>query len=103
MPLIGVATITPIPEHRDAVLAALLESIPAVHEEPGCDLYSLHESKTAFVIIEQWADGEALQAHGAGENFRALTAALDGLLAEPLDVKILKPVPAGTSGQGQLV
>lgn len=103
MPIIAVATITPVPEHRDAVRAAILDSIPAVHTEPGCELYSLHESKTSFVIIEQWVDGDALQAHGAGENFVALTAALEGLLAEPMDVTFLKPVAAGTTAQGQLV
>lgn len=103
MPIVAVATITPTPEHREDVLAALQESVPAVHAEPGCDLYALHESKDAFVLIEQWADGEAMQAHGGGEPFKALMAALDGKLALPLDLKLLQPVPLGTSQQGRLV
>lgn len=102
MPIVAVATIKPSPEHREAVLAALQESVPAVHAEPGCQLYALHESRDAFVMVEQWADKDALMAHGAAEPFRTLSAALDGKLAEPMDLKLLQPVPLGTAEQGRL-
>lgn len=103
MPVIAVATLTPIAEHRDAVLAAIQNAVPAVHAEQGCDLYALHQSKETFVIIEQWADGDALKAHGGSDVFVALTAALEDKLVTPMDVKILRPVPGGTAEQGQLV
>jgi hypothetical protein len=44
-----------------------------------------------------------MRAHGAGRPFRALNEALEGKLAEPLDLKILRPLPCGTPEQGQLV
>ena len=103
MPVVAVATITPAPEHREAVLAALEESIPVVHEEPGCELYALHQSQDAFVMIEQWADGDALKAHGSGDAFRALSAALEDKLAAPLDLTLLEPLPLGTPERGRLV
>ncbi len=103
MPIVAVATITPIPEHRDAVQSALESSVPEVHRERGCQLYALHQSKDELVLVEQWADADAMRAHGAGEPFRALNAALEGKLAAPLDLKILRPVPCGTKEQGQLV
>lgn len=103
MPIVAVATITPAAEHRDAVQTALEESVPRVHREPGCQLYALHQSKDEFVLVEQWADADAMRAHGAGEPFRALNQALDGKLAAPLDLKILRPLPCGTPEQGQLV
>lgn len=103
MPIVAVATITPLPEHRDDVQAALEESVPLVHKEAGCELYALHNSKEEFVLIEQWADADSMRAHGAGQPFRALNEALEGKLAEPLDLKILRPLPCGTPEQGQLV
>lgn len=103
MPIVAVATITPLPEHRDEVRSALEESVPLVHKEAGCELYALHQSKDEFVLVEQWADADAMRAHGAGQPFRALNAALDGKLAGPLELKILRPVPLGTPEQGQLV
>jgi quinol monooxygenase YgiN len=54
------------------------------------------------VVIEKWADAAAVAAHGSGKAFAGLSAALDGLLAEPMDVVLLDPIPAGTPAQGQL-
>ena len=102
MPIVAVATITPLPEHRDEVQSALEESVPLVHKETGCELYALHQSKDEFVLVEQWADADAMRAHGAGHPFRMLNAALEGKLAQPLDLKILRPVPCGAPEQGQL-
>jgi hypothetical protein len=36
--VVVVAHIRPLPEHLDAVREAFLETLPAVHEEPGCEL-----------------------------------------------------------------
>ncbi len=63
MPITVIATMTAKPESVDAVRDACKQAIEAVHSEPGCDLYSLHESEGTFVFVEQWADGDALQAH----------------------------------------
>ena len=42
MSVVVVATVTPLPEHVDAVRQALLAAVPQVHAEPGCELYAMH-------------------------------------------------------------
>ena len=44
MPITVVATLKAKPESVDAVRDACKQAIEAVHTEPGCDLYSLHEA-----------------------------------------------------------
>ena len=56
MPVVVVATMTAKPESVDAVRDACTTAIEAVHDEPGCELYSLHEADGTFVFVEQWAD-----------------------------------------------
>ena len=56
MPVVVVATLIAKPESVDAVRTACTQAIGAVHSEPGCQLYSLHEADGTFVFVEQWAD-----------------------------------------------
>ena len=63
MPIVVVATMTAKPESVDAVRDACKKAIEAVHQEPGCELYSLHEADGTFVFVEQWADADALKTH----------------------------------------
>ncbi len=100
MSVIVVATVVPVPEHRDEVIAALEAAIPRVHDEPGCELYALHENNDRLVMIEKWASPELLQTHSAGENLATLGAALAGKTVGELDVQVLRPHPAGTDAQG---
>lgn len=102
MSVVVVATLTPLPEHHDAVVAALLEAIPAVHREPGCELYALHEGKDRLVMIEQWQSREALAVHSKAEALAELGKALDGKLRAPLDVQVLRPHPAGDERLGEV-
>jgi len=97
-----IATITPQPEHRDAVKAALLETIPAVHAEPGCELYALHETPDGFVMVEKWASADDLGVHGKAPALTGLSQQIGSLLAAPLDVTVANPVPAGDADRGAL-
>ena len=63
MSVVVVAHIRPLPEHLDAVREAFLEILPAVHEEPGCELYALHEADGVLVMVEKWESQEALDVH----------------------------------------
>lgn len=100
---IAIATITPLPEHRDAVRDALLAAVVRTHaEDVGCERYALHETPDGFVMIEKWADGAAVAAHGGGPAFAELKAAWDGKLAVPLSVQRLTPLPAGDPVLGAL-
>lgn len=102
MPITVIATLTAKPESVDAVRDACKQAIEAVHNEPGCDLYSLHESDNTFVFVEQWADGDALQAHSAAPAVAALFGAVGEHLDGQPDIKMLQPVVAGDPAKGQL-
>ena len=54
MSVVVVATITPQPEHAQAVRDAVLAAVPQVHAEEGCERYALHEARDgSLVMIEQ--------------------------------------------------
>jgi quinol monooxygenase YgiN len=97
-----VATISPKPGRADAVREAFTAAIPTVHEEPGCELYALHEDGYGFVMIERWATQEDLRAHGAGATFNQLSESVKDDLAEPLGIRLLTSVPAGDDAKGAL-
>ena len=93
----------PAPGQHDRVVEALRPAIAAVHEEPGCELYAIHDAPDGtIVMIEKWASVHELDDHGGGDAVRALNSSLDGLLATPVEVTRLVPLPAGTEEQGQL-
>ncbi|MEI7916009.1 MAG: putative quinol monooxygenase [Mycobacteriaceae bacterium] len=102
MPVVVVASFTAKPESVDTVRAACETAIAQVHDEPGCELYSLHQTGDTFVFIEQWADPDALQAHSKAPAFGTLFAAIGDHLAGNPDIKMLEPVPAGDPAKGQL-
>lgn len=104
--VVVVATLVPLPGQEEKVETALLEAVAATHEQDrGCELYAAHRSirgKAGFVVIEKWSSADELQAHGAGKAFAALTAAVGGLLAEPLAATVLRSLPAGNGKLGML-
>src|ERR1700722_19846126 len=72
MPVVIVAPIVPIAEHREAVNAALRAAVGHVHDEPGCELYALHEAADRLVLIEKWESPEALAVHREGAALATL-------------------------------
>lgn len=101
MPII-VATITPEPQHRAEVRDHLAASLAAVHREPGCLKYALHECNGSFILIEQWASPDDLDRHSAGDAVREVSAAIGGKLAEPIALQELIPIVGGEDGKGEL-
>ena len=84
-------------------MEALRPAIAAVHEEPGCELYAIHDAPDGtIVMIEKWTSVRDLDDHGASAAVGALNSSLDGLLASPTEVTRLVPLPAGTDQQGKL-
>ncbi|MBN3507713.1 putative quinol monooxygenase [Mycolicibacterium nivoides] len=102
MPVVVVATMKAKPESVDAVREACTNAVAAVHEEPGCQLYSLHEADGTFVFVEQWADADALKAHSTAPAIGTLFGAIGELLDGAPDIKMLQPVVAGDPAKGQL-
>jgi quinol monooxygenase YgiN len=102
MPVVVVATMTVKPESVDSVRDILTRAVEEVHDEPGCQLYSLHQTGETFVFVEQWADPGALKAHSTAPAVtKMFTAAGEHLVGSP-DIKMLEPVPAGDPDKGQL-
>lgn len=102
MPVVVVASFTAKPESADTVRAACERAIAEVHDEPGCELYSLHRTGDTFVFIEQWADADALKTHSTAPAIGALLGAIGEHLAGAPDIKMLEPLPAGDPAKGQL-
>jgi quinol monooxygenase YgiN len=97
-----VATMTVKPESVDTVREILTEAVETVHDEPGCQLYSLHQSGETFVFVEQWADEEALKTHSTAPAIGKMFGAAGEHLAGAPDIKMLTPVVAGDPDKGQL-
>ncbi len=53
-------------------------------------------------MVEKWASAEALAEHARGPALAELNQALSGRLEGSLDVRVLRPHPAGTPAQGTL-
>ena len=102
MPITIVATMKAKPESVDAVRNACTQAIEAVHSEPGCDLYSLHEADGTFVFVEQWADADALKTHSTAPAVATLFGTVGELLDGAPDIKMLTPVVAGDPAKGRL-
>lgn len=103
MPVVVVATLRPLPDHRAEVIAVLEAVIARVHaEDEGCLLYALHEGPDRLVMVEQWSTAEALARHGRGGAIAELGKRLNGLVEGATEVQVLQPHPAGTPEQGTL-
>jgi quinol monooxygenase YgiN len=89
MSVVVVATIIPLPEQ-----------IERVHDEDGCELYSLNEAPDRLIMIEKWASREALAAHSKGANLAALGPKLAGKVSAAPEIITLQPVPAGDAAKG---
>jgi quinol monooxygenase YgiN len=102
MPVVVVATLTVKPESVETVRDILTTAVGEVHKEPGCQLYSLHQSGETFVFVEQWADEEALKTHSTAPAIGKMFGAAGEHLAGAPDIKMLAPVVAGDPDKGQL-
>ena len=63
--------------------------------EPGNNFYVLHRSRdndTSYVVMEQYEDQSAVDAHGQSDAFKAASANLDGCMAGPPEVQMFDGV-----------
>lgn len=102
-PIVVTAVFVPLPGRFDALHQVLLTSIPAVHAEEGCDLYAIHETADSVILmIEKWTNRDLFDAHATGAPVQALNDLIRGLIAKPVEVTLMTPLPAGTLEQGLL-
>ena len=63
--------------------------------EPGNNFYVLHRSRdedTTYVVMEQYEDQAAVDAHGQSDTFKAASANLGGCMAGPPEVQMFDGV-----------
>lgn len=102
-PIVVTAVFTPIEGRRDELIAAMARGIAATHREAGCELYAIHAAEDGTVtMLEKWTTAAHLDAHATGAAIAALNEDIADLLARPVVVTRMTPVPAGTSAQGML-
>ena len=102
MSIVVVVTAFPVPEHRAEVVAAFEAAITRVHNEPGVELYALHEGPDRLVMIERYESAQARAEHRKGAALASLRSALEGKLSSDLDAQVLVPHPAGDARKGAL-
>jgi len=100
--VVVVVTAFPAPERRGEVIAAFEKAIAQVHDEPGVELYALHEGPDRLVMIEKYASAQARSEHSKRPALADLLSAVAGKLSSDLDVQVLEPHPAGDTHKGVL-
>lgn len=93
--LVVVVTLSPANGHREKFLAVCRKYWSGVQEEPGCELFALHEGPESFIVIERWSSRLLWEQHLATAENAALNAELSPLLAEPANVWPVTAVPIG--------
>lgn len=98
MTVIVTAVFHPAAGARERLIAAMRRGIEAVHAEPGCELYAIHDAEDGTVtMLEKWTTAADLDAHAEGEAVALLNADIEGLLASPVLVTKMTPLPMGSA------
>ena len=96
------AIITAKPGMRDRILDAFRANVDAVRAEQGCLAYQAvvdvrnaapgfaQFGPDSFVVVEQWASLEALQAHAVAPHMKAYAARVKDLTASRA-IHVLEP------------
>lgn len=89
-PLIVFAQITPKSEFFDDAKNAILNIIPQTLAEPGCRMFTLHESKDkndhSLYLYEIWDNASDLESHYAQEYTKAVFTAYQEWLEKPVTI-----------------
>ena len=102
MSIVVVAAVTAVDGALAELAALFLEASVDVHDEPGCELYAVHETDDQVVVIEKWVDAASLQAHRDGRVVAALLERARPLASGPADIKIVRPSSGGAGPKSSL-
>jgi quinol monooxygenase YgiN len=103
MSIVLVVTAFPIPEHRAEVIAAFEAAIARVHDEPGVELYALHEGRNRLVMIEKYASEQARSQHSKGAALRRSAVRFGGQAQSRSRRAAARAAPSRESGEGHAV
>jgi quinol monooxygenase YgiN len=91
MSVVAVADLFGISGRRQELIAALAGAERQAAAQPGCVRYSFAETIAEpdhFVLISEWRDQTALDAHYASTGFTSFQLSLNGLLARPSQMTV---------------
>jgi quinol monooxygenase YgiN len=86
MPVVAVADLFGISGRRQELRAVLASAERDAASQPGCVRYSFAATLAEpdhFLLVSEWRDEAALDAHYASTGFATFQFSLDGLLARP--------------------
>jgi quinol monooxygenase YgiN len=104
MAVVAIADLYGISGRRDELVALLAEAERAAVAQPGCVRYSFAAALAdpdRFVLVSEWHDQAAMDAHYASPAFANFQFSLDGLLARPSEMTVYsvsgsaRPVASG--------
>jgi len=103
MSIVVIARLFPNPGQTAELLAALEAAAPAIHAEPGCELYAGHEAPDGtIVMIEKWSTQADLDGHLAGEPVKVYRDARAPYEAQRPQLEVLVPRSYGDAERGAL-
>ncbi len=85
------------PGQEAAVKAALTALVAPTRQDPGYIAYDLYESVERpgeFVLVEAWESRELLAKHLDTPHLNDFKAKAPGLLAQPMEVRLLSDAPS---------
>jgi len=91
MAVVAIADLYGIRGRRDELVALLAEAEREAVAQPGCLRYSFAATLAdpdRFVLVSEWRDTAAMDAHYGSRAFAAFQFSLDGLLARPSDMTV---------------
>lgn len=89
-PVRVVARLIANPDRVEDLKTLLLSLIEPTRQEDGCIQYELlqnHSDPTDFTFVEIWESDRALDAHLNSEHLKAAFPKLEGLVAQPPDIR----------------
>jgi quinol monooxygenase YgiN len=104
MTVVATADMYGISGRRDELAVVLADAQRTAAGRPGCRRYEFAATLSEpdrFVLVSEWEDEAALEAHYASAEFASFQFALQGLLARPSEMKIYtvttttRPVASG--------
>ena len=98
-----VAIFSPKPENFEEVRELLFRVTPLVHNEAGCEFYTMNEDVDGRLIqIEAWSTKQHWLDHMEQPTVSEILSGVEGKLIKKIEVYEMYNVPTGQSGKGSI-
>ncbi|MCB1646477.1 MAG: antibiotic biosynthesis monooxygenase [Pseudomonadales bacterium] len=94
---IGIIARIPVQPGKNAEFEAVFAELQAAVKanEPGNNFYELHKSSSdenLYIVMEQYADQAAVDAHGASDHFKTIGAKMGPFMAGRPEIERMQSV-----------